>query len=113
LQQAVVVSENHAYPLAQLGHALGQSGRKHEAERILEQLMELCQGSYVPPCWLAMVCAGLGADKAIAKGKERLPLLRHAPLGCSFLKFVRLEFPAYCVTRVDLSEKPPLLWQLI
>jgi TolB-like protein/Flp pilus assembly protein TadD len=71
LQQAVVVSENHAYPLAQLGHALGQSGRKDEAERILEQLTELCQGCYVPPCWLAMVCAGLGEKGAALQWLEK------------------------------------------
>ena len=71
MQQAVVASENHAYPLAQLGHALGQSGRKDEAERILEQLTELCQGRYVPPCWLAIVCAGLGEKGAALQWLEK------------------------------------------
>src|SRR6266852_3119421 len=35
------------------------------------------------------------------------------PLGSSLLKIVGLEFPAYCVTRVDLGEALPLLWQVI
>ena len=35
------------------------------------------------------------------------------PLGNSFLKLVRLEFPTYCVARVDLSEMLPLLRQVI
>jgi hypothetical protein len=35
------------------------------------------------------------------------------PLGNSFLKLVRLEFPTYCIARVDLSEMLPLLRQVI
>src|SRR5712692_4970736 len=35
------------------------------------------------------------------------------PLGSSLLKLVALEFPAYCVARVDLGEALPLLWQII
>ena len=37
----------------------------------------------------------------------------HGPSGNSFLKLVRLEFPTYCVARVDLSEMLPFLRQVI
>jgi TolB-like protein/Tfp pilus assembly protein PilF len=66
LQKAVVVSgEDHA-KLAALGHAYAVSGRSTEAKKILEELKEESEGSYVPPYDFALIFAGLGEkDKAL------------------------------------------------
>jgi adenylate cyclase len=54
-------------PLADLGCLLGQSGRKAEAEQVLEELNELGKRMYVQPAYLGFVHASLGNhDKAFA-----------------------------------------------
>lgn len=64
LEQAVAASQNHTYPLAQWGHSLARAGRMDESAKILDRLTQLREECYVPPCWTAMVCAGLGETRA-------------------------------------------------
>jgi adenylate cyclase len=54
-------------PLADLGCLLGQSGRKAEAQQVLEDLGEIGKSAYVQPAYLGFVHAGLGNhDEAFA-----------------------------------------------
>jgi serine/threonine protein kinase/Tfp pilus assembly protein PilF len=66
MQKAVTLSGgNRAYYLGQLGNAYAVSGRRGEALRILDELMELSQQMYVSPTIFAIVYIGLGQkDKA-------------------------------------------------
>jgi len=53
------VESEVSWPLAELGHAYAQSGRKSEAERILQELTRRAERSYVPAYNLATVYVGL------------------------------------------------------
>jgi TolB-like protein/DNA-binding winged helix-turn-helix (wHTH) protein/Tfp pilus assembly protein PilF len=67
LQKAVDLSNRHEVTLASLGQVLGESGRKQEATKILEELQRRSQQRYVSPCLVALVQIGLGQrDQAIA-----------------------------------------------
>ena len=67
LQKAVNLSNRHEVPLASLGQVLGESGRKEEATKILEELKLRSEHQYVSPCLIALVQIGLGErDQAIA-----------------------------------------------
>jgi tetratricopeptide (TPR) repeat protein len=46
--------------MAALGHSLVQSGRRDEAERVLDELLKLAAQSYISPFYLSLVYAGLG-----------------------------------------------------
>jgi hypothetical protein len=43
-----------------LGHANGTAGRKDEAKKILEKLLDRSKKQYVPSYWIAMIHVGLG-----------------------------------------------------
>ena len=68
MQKAVTLSGgNRGYYLGQLGNAYAVSGRRAEALRILDELMELSQQKYVSPTIFAIVYIGLGQkDQAFA-----------------------------------------------
>ena len=68
MQKAVALSGgSRVYYLAQLGNVYAVSGRRGEALRILDELMELSQQEYVSPTNFAIVCIGLGEkDQAFA-----------------------------------------------
>ena len=64
-QRALQIEKNVAENSAMLAHANALSGKKGEAERILQQLRS--SGTYVPPYNIAIVYAGLGdKDQAFA-----------------------------------------------
>jgi TolB-like protein/Tfp pilus assembly protein PilF len=60
LRRAVDPTVRLSAPLALLGFALAKSGRRAEAERILEELLERQRGGYIAPTSLAVLHAGLG-----------------------------------------------------
>ena len=60
LRQAVVLSKRSAQELMYLGHALGVSGDRAEAQRVLDEMKDLSAGKYVPPEYIAVVYEGLG-----------------------------------------------------
>jgi len=49
----------HPSTLAGLGHAYALQGRRDGAKKILQQLNEASSKTYISPCWLAIVHAGL------------------------------------------------------
>ncbi|HEV1995491.1 MAG TPA: tetratricopeptide repeat protein [Candidatus Acidoferrum sp.] len=67
LEKAVNLGNRHELIVASLGKVLGDSGRKQEARKLLEELEERSKHRYVSPCLIALVQVGLGEkDQAIA-----------------------------------------------
>jgi serine/threonine protein kinase/tetratricopeptide (TPR) repeat protein len=58
-QKALELSEGGTDELAALGHAYAVSHREAEARKILQQLIDRSQQTYVQPVWLAAICLGL------------------------------------------------------
>jgi tetratricopeptide (TPR) repeat protein len=66
LQKAASTSHDSPMMLGALGHAYGASGNRSEAEKILNQLMDLLKKQYVSPFYVAIVYGGLAEnDKAL------------------------------------------------
>ncbi len=66
-QKGVNLTNRDAFAVATLGRALGESGRKQEAKKLLEELQKRSKQSYISPCLIALVQIGLGErDQAIA-----------------------------------------------
>jgi len=58
LETAVKLSGEGTLALAMLGHGLASAGRKEDAQRILDQLIERSKSRYVPSYWVAVVYNG-------------------------------------------------------
>ncbi len=66
-QHAVELEKDNAENWSNLGHAYAVSGKRAEAQRIIDQLKEQSAHSYVAPYNIAVIYAGLGdKDQAIA-----------------------------------------------
>ena len=66
LEQAARISHDSPPMLGALGHVYGVAGKKAEAEKILNQLLEQGKKQYVSPFYVAIVYAGLrDNDKAL------------------------------------------------
>jgi len=71
-----------------LGYIYGRSGKKHEAQKILEQLLQVSKQKYVPASAIALIYIGLGEkdqafewlEKAYETHDPRLLELRVSPL---------------------------------
>ncbi len=59
LETAVRLSGESTLALAMLGHGLASAGRRDEAMKILEKLMERSKTRYVPSYWIAVIYNGL------------------------------------------------------
>jgi serine/threonine-protein kinase len=78
---------DHAWPVAQLGYALGALGHGEEANRVLSQLLRPPAGVAAHPYGIALVYAGLGdrrhafewLEKAYADRSEDLPAIHVDP----------------------------------
>jgi TolB-like protein/Flp pilus assembly protein TadD len=70
-RRAVAVQPANLLALSLLGHALGVSGQKEEARRMLAQLEELSRQRYVSPALPALVTLGLRDDNATLRWAER------------------------------------------
>jgi TolB-like protein/DNA-binding winged helix-turn-helix (wHTH) protein/Tfp pilus assembly protein PilF len=67
LERAVNLTNRHELIVASLAKVLGDSGRKYEARKLLEELEERSKRRYISPCLLALVHIGLGErNQAIA-----------------------------------------------
>jgi tetratricopeptide (TPR) repeat protein len=67
LEKAANLSNRHELIVASLGKVLGESGRKQEAGKLLEDLEVRSKHRYISPCLIALVQIGLGEkDRAIA-----------------------------------------------
>ena len=108
IQQAVASSGGSTISLAVLAHALASAGKKSEATKILEDLLERSRTRYLPSYWIALVYTGLGDhDQALAwlerayeersswlvwiKVEPRFDGLRSDPRFVSLLRRMRLE----------------------
>jgi TolB-like protein/Tfp pilus assembly protein PilF/predicted Ser/Thr protein kinase len=66
-QRALELEKDNAENWSNLGHAYAVSGKRGEAQKIIEQLKELSARSYVAPYSFAAIYAGLGEkDQAFA-----------------------------------------------
>ena len=61
-QNAIDHWKDNSIPLAALGHAYGISGKKKEAQEILEKLLEMSKRIYVSAYDIAVVYVGLGEN---------------------------------------------------
>ena len=66
MREAIAVSGGAPYNIAMLGYVRGRSGRREEAEAVLDELVEKKQDGYVSPIAFATVHLGLGnQDRAL------------------------------------------------
>ena len=66
-QRALELDKDNAENWSNLGHAYALSGKRAEAQKIIDQLKELSVHSYVAPYNFAVIYAGLGDnDQAFA-----------------------------------------------
>jgi serine/threonine protein kinase/tetratricopeptide (TPR) repeat protein len=59
-EKELAISPHSAYPLAGLGYAYAVTGRRAEAQKLLDQLNQLSKQEYVPAVFRAQIYAGLG-----------------------------------------------------
>jgi serine/threonine protein kinase len=71
IRQAVMLSKRSVMELMYLGHALGVSGFRGQAQRVLEELKNLSRRRYVPPEYIAVVYEGLGDADATFQWFEK------------------------------------------
>ncbi|HKQ53251.1 MAG TPA: winged helix-turn-helix domain-containing protein [Pyrinomonadaceae bacterium] len=65
LQRAYTLSERDPAILPSLGHALAVSGETRAAREVLEELRQLSERRYIPPCGVALIHAGLGEREEV------------------------------------------------
>src|SRR5437879_11500093 len=63
LQKAATISHQSPPVLGALGHVYAVAGRKAEAEKVLQQLMDESKRQYVSPFYVATIYAGLRQDE--------------------------------------------------
>ena len=71
LRDAAALPGASAYTLATLGYALGRSGQKREARKVLAELETLRLAQYVSPVALATVCLGIDDYEQALQWAER------------------------------------------
>jgi eukaryotic-like serine/threonine-protein kinase len=59
-QKAISLEKDNTFSLMGLGYTYGVSGKREDAQRILDQLIETSKRFYVPPTYIAAVYVGLG-----------------------------------------------------
>ncbi|HEY0406131.1 MAG TPA: winged helix-turn-helix domain-containing protein [Pyrinomonadaceae bacterium] len=81
LNKALAVSGNNPWMVSALGHTLALSGKRNEAQRVLEELRQLSKSRYVTPYDYAIVYLGLGQTAQVSEWlgkihKDREKLIR-------------------------------------
>ena len=71
LRESVEKSHRGLFELMFLGHALGVSGARAEAKKVLDEMRDPSQRRYVAPMYIAMVYEGLGERDQALKWFER------------------------------------------
>jgi len=71
LQTAVKLSGEGTLALAMLGHGLASAGKKEDAHKILDQLVERSRTRYVPSYWVAVVYNGFKDTEQVLKWLRR------------------------------------------
>jgi TolB-like protein/tetratricopeptide (TPR) repeat protein len=71
LQRSVAESHRGIMELMYLAHALGVSGDRPEAKKVLDEMRALSQRRYVPPMYIAVIYEGLGERNQALQWFER------------------------------------------
>jgi tetratricopeptide (TPR) repeat protein len=71
LETAVKLSGDGTLALAMLGHGLGSAGRREDAQKILDRLIERSKTTYVPSYWVAVVYNGFKEKEQVIKWLRR------------------------------------------
>jgi serine/threonine-protein kinase len=71
LQKARKIETSIPWLLAELGHAYAVSGKKREAEQVLNELKDWSKRSYVPAYGIAEVHVGLGDEAQALASLEK------------------------------------------
>jgi TolB-like protein/tetratricopeptide (TPR) repeat protein len=71
LETAVKLSGEGTLALAMLGHGLASAGKKEDAQKILDQLIERSKDRYVPSYWVAVVYNGFKDSEQVLKWLRR------------------------------------------
>jgi len=71
LRTAVKLSGEGTLALAMLGHGLASAGKKEDAQKILDQLVERSKTRYVPSYWVAVVYNGFKDTEQVLKWLRR------------------------------------------
>jgi len=83
-QKARTFDEGNTWITAELGHAYAVSGKRREAQKILDELEQLSKRSYVPPDNIALVYLGLGKKNLTFEYLEKA--YEDRSVGLSWLK---------------------------
>jgi len=70
-RKARAFDEGNTWITAELGHAYAASGKRSEAEKVLDELQQLSKRRYVPPDNIAMVYLGLGEKNLVFEYLEK------------------------------------------
>jgi serine/threonine protein kinase/TolB-like protein/Tfp pilus assembly protein PilF len=71
LEKAASEETEIPFPLAELGHLYARLGRRADAEKVLQELLQRGQKNYVPPYNLATVYMGLGQKEQALTSLEK------------------------------------------
>jgi serine/threonine protein kinase/Flp pilus assembly protein TadD len=82
-EKGLAVSSGDGYVLGGLGYVYAKTGRKAEAEKLLNQLNELSKEEYVPPLSRSEIYLGLGDKENTFEWLEKAYEERSARLGVS------------------------------
>ncbi len=95
-QKAIAITGGKPEHIAALGHAYAASGKRHEAEKLLDELKELSKQKYIPSYALAVIHVGLGEKEQAFAWLEKA-YEEHDPF---LVIFVRPD-PAFDPLRAD------------
>ena len=70
-QKAVALSGGNPVYVAALGHAYAVGGKKADALRVRDELMEQLELRYIPPYWVATLYVGLGEQEKALRWLEK------------------------------------------
>ena len=71
LRKGLVLAQNGVMELMYVGHALGVSGQRAEAQKLLDEMKDLSRRRYVPPEYVAVVYEGLGDSDSAFRWFEK------------------------------------------
>lgn len=71
LQKGAMEPHRGALQLMYLGHALGVTGARSEARKVLDEIMSLSPRRYISPEYIAIVYEGLGERTRHCNGSKR------------------------------------------
>lgn len=95
IEKAIALSADNTRTIATLGYAYGVSGKRGEAQKVLDQLKQRSEQSYVSPYFIALVYTGLGDKDQAFEWLEKAYNERHP-----YLAFFKVE-PVFDTLRSD------------